>query len=208
MPMLNKVVIASGNQGKLREFRALLADYACDVIAQSDYDVPEADECGLSFIENAIIKARNASQYTGLPAIADDSGLAVDWLGGAPGIYSARYSEDEHGDGADDSANNKKLLRVLHGVAPENRGARFICALAFLTHQKDPTPVVCVGQWSGRILDAPQGDAGFGYDPLFFVPEFNLSSAGLSPAIKNAHSHRGIAMRQLLALLKSQGSLA
>ena len=119
MPILNKVVIASGNQGKLREFRALLADYACDVIAQSDYDVPEADECGLSFIENAIIKARNASQYTGLPAIADDSGLAVDWLDGAPGIYSARYSEDEHGDGGGDSANNKKLLRALHGVAPE-----------------------------------------------------------------------------------------
>ncbi len=206
--MLSKVVIASGNAGKLKEFRALLGGRACEVVAQNYFGVPEAEETGLSFIENAIIKARNATLHTGLPAIADDSGLAVDWLKGAPGIYSARYSNDEYGSAATDATNNAKLLAALDGVAPENRGAQFICALAFLSHPADPSPVVCTAQWRGQILAAAQGDQGFGYDPLFYVPEFDCSSANLSPATKNANSHRGKAMSLLLGQFLQLGWLA
>ncbi|MBT8140511.1 MAG: RdgB/HAM1 family non-canonical purine NTP pyrophosphatase [Gammaproteobacteria bacterium] len=203
---IDKVVIASSNQGKLREFAQLFEAAACKVAPQSDYNVPEAEETGLSFIENAILKARNAALHAGCAALADDSGLAVEYLHGAPGIYSARYSADEV-DQVSDSSNNAKLLRALQGVPSAQRGARFICALAFVAHAADPVPLVCTGEWHGLILEAPEGDAGFGYDPLFFVPAFNCSSASLAPEIKNAHSHRGLAVKAMQSELARRGIL-
>jgi len=193
-----KVVLATGNKGKLREMQQVLAPLGFDVVAQSDFNVPEADETGLSFVENAIIKARNASQHTGLPAIADDSGLEVDALDGAPGIYSARYA----GVGAGDAANNAKLLAELAQRGARDATARFQCVLVFMRHAQDPVPVIAQGSWEGTILDAPRGDHGFGYDPLFFVDSENCSSAELPPERKNALSHRGRALRQLAALLR------
>lgn len=193
-----KVVLATGNKGKLREMQQVLAPLGFEVVAQSDFSVPEADETGLSFVENAIIKARNASQHTGLPAIADDSGLEVDALDGAPGIYSARYA----GVGAGDAANNAKLLAELAQRGARDATARFQCVLVFMRHAQDPVPVIAQGSWEGTILDAPRGDHGFGYDPLFFVDSENCSSAELPPERKNALSHRGRALRQLAALLR------
>lgn len=193
-----KVVLATGNKGKLREMQQVLAPLGFEVVAQSDFNVPEADETGLSFVENAIIKARNASQHTGLPAIADDSGLEVDALDGAPGIYSARYA----GVGAGDAANNAKLLAELAQRGARDATARFQCVLVFMRHAQDPVPVIAQGSWEGTILDAPRGDHGFGYDPLFFVDSENCSSAELPPERKNALSHRGRALRQLAALLR------
>lgn len=193
-----KVVLATGNKGKLREMQQVLAPLGFDVVAQSDFNVPEADETGLSFVENAIIKARNASQHTGLPAIADDSGLEVDALDGAPGIYSARYA----GVGAGDAANNAKLLAELAQRGARDATAHFQCVLVFMRHAQDPVPVIAQGSWEGTILDAPRGDHGFGYDPLFFVDSENCSSAELPPERKNALSHRGRALRQLAALLR------
>lgn len=194
-----KIVLATGNQGKLREMQQMLAPLGFEVTAQSDFGVPEADETGLSFIENALIKARNAARHTGLPAIADDSGLSVDVLGGAPGIYSARYA----GAGAGDAANNAKLLAELAARGERNARARFLCVLAFMRHAGDPVPVIAQGSWEGIILDAPRGAGGFGYDPLFYVPSDNCSSAELPPERKNALSHRGQAMRTLAALLRT-----
>ncbi len=165
---------------------------------QSAFGVPEAEETGLTFVENAILKARNAALYTGLPALADDSGLAVDALGGAPGIYSARYA----GFGAGDRANIDKLLAELAGVPAERRTARFVCALALLHHPADPTPLICQGSWEGIILTEPRGVGGFGYDPVFFVPGENRTAAELEPAVKNRLSHRGRALAQLAQLLK------
>ena len=196
--MSQRIVLASGNRGKLREFSKLLADQAIAVLPQSDFGVPEAEETGLSFVENAIIKARNASAHTGLPAIADDSGLEVDFLNGAPGIYSARYAGD-----AGSAANNAKLLRALEGVEAERRGARFRCLLVYLRHADDPTPIICQGTWEGRILNAEQGEAGFGYDPVFYLPGDGCSAAELSAERKNQLSHRGQALRCLLAALTS-----
>ncbi len=192
-----RAVLASGNAGKLREFKRLLADAHIEVEPQSGFDVPEAEETGLSFVENAILKARNAARHSGLPAIADDSGLEVDALNGAPGIYSARYA----GPGCSDADNNQKLLRELSGVKEEDRSARFQCVIVYLRHAEDPTPLICQGTWEGRILNAEQGDNGFGYDPLFFVPDTGCSSAELDPDTKNRLSHRGQALRQLLAVL-------
>ena len=192
------LVLASGNAGKLQEFRALLAAEGFDVRAQSAFGVGDAEETGLTFIENAILKARHACRATGLPALADDSGLAVDFLGGAPGIYSARYA-----DGKGDAANNAKLLDALKGVPDAERGAQFVCVLALVRHADDPLPILCEGLWHGRILQAASGEHGFGYDPLFWVPERNVSSAELSPADKNQISHRARAMallRQRLGL--------
>jgi len=163
-------------------------------VPQSEFNIPDADETGLSFVENAILKARHAAKLSGLPAIADDSGLEVDALNGAPGIYSARYA----GSDATDAANNDKLLAALSDTAEEARTARFQCLMVFMRHAEDPTPVICQGTWEGRILLHPQGENGFGYDPLFFVAEKNCSSAELPAGVKNAMSHRGKALQALL----------
>jgi len=197
--MSQTVVLASSNPGKLRELQKLLAPHRYEVVAQSLVAVPDAEETGLSFVENAIIKARHACQHSGLPALADDSGLEVDFLDGAPGIRSARFS----GTGATDMRNMDKLLTLMRDVPPASRTARFQCLLVFLRHATDPTPLICQGTWEGRILTAPQGDNGFGYDPIFFAPETNCSAAQLTQEQKNTHSHRGKALAGLLAALTS-----
>lgn len=191
------LVLASGNAGKLAEFHALLADFGFDVRPQSEFGVDDAEETGLTFIENAILKARHASRATGLPALADDSGLVVDALGGAPGLYSARYA-GEHGNHA---ANIDKLLHELRDVPDERRSARFVCVLALLRHADDPQPLIAQGTWEGRILHARQGEGGFGYDPVFFSPTDQLSAAELPNEVKNQISHRGRAMAMLRAAL-------
>ncbi|GAA5645757.1 MULTISPECIES: XTP/dITP diphosphatase [Vibrio] len=197
---MKKIVLATGNQGKVREMADLLAEFGFDVVAQSEYDVPDVAETGTTFIENAIIKARHAAKLTGLPAIADDSGLEVDYLNGAPGIYSARYA----GEQATDQQNLQKLLSAMEGVPAEQRSARFHCVLVLMRHENDPTPLVCHGQWEGRILDQAQGDNGFGYDPVFFVPGENCASAELAPARKKQLSHRAKALQKLFAALTPQ----
>ena len=194
----NELVLASHNAGKLKELQAMLGD-AVRVRSIGEFSDVEPEETGLSFVENAILKARNAARISGLPALADDSGLAVDFLGGAPGIYSARYA-----DGRGDAANNAKLLEALKDVPDTERGAQFVCALALLRHADDPLPVICEGLWHGRILHSPQGEQGFGYDPLFWVPERGCSSAELAPHDKNQLSHRARAM----LLLKQRLSIA
>ncbi len=195
---MRRIVLATNNSGKVREFGAVLARFALDIVPQSAFNVPEAEETGLTFVENAILKARNAALYTGLPALADDSGLTVDALGGAPGIYSARYA----GFGAGDRANIDKLLAELAGVPTERRTARFVCALALLHHPADPTPLLCQASWEGVILTEPRGTGGFGYDPVFLVPTENRTAAELELSAKNRLSHRGRALTQLARLLK------
>jgi XTP/dITP diphosphohydrolase len=192
---MQRIVLASSNRGKLAEFNALLADSHFEVIPQAELGVEDAEETGLTFVENALLKARHASQVTGLPAMADDSGLCVAHLRGAPGLYSARYS-GTHGDNA---ANNARLLRELDGVPTERRSAFFISVLALLWHAKDPAPILAEGRWHGRVLEAPRGTHGFGYDPLFLPHEQLLSAAELEPAVKNRLSHRAQAMAQLHA---------
>jgi XTP/dITP diphosphohydrolase len=194
-----KVVLASSNPGKLREINHIIGGLGITAVPQSDFDVPDADETGLSFVENAILKARHASQLTGLPAIADDSGLEVDALDGAPGIYSARYG----GAGASDSDNVQKLLQALRDVPEAERTARFQCLMVFMAHAADPTPLICQGTWEGRILSEPRGDGGFGYDPVFWVPSEQCASAELAPEVKNRLSHRGQALGKLLAALQT-----
>jgi XTP/dITP diphosphohydrolase len=201
---MSRVVLASGNRGKVAELRALLEPAGLEVEPQSDHGVPEAEEPAPSFIENALLKARNAAAHTGLPAIADDSGLEVARLGGAPGVRSARYA----GPDGDDAANNARLLTELDGVPDEDRAARFVCVLVFLRHADDPVPIVAEGLWPGRILTAPRGEGGFGYDPLFLVPEHGCSSAELPAAEKNRISHRGRALDALLARLRAEVSLS
>ena len=197
-----KIVLASGNAGKLREFRALFdthfAQQQIEMLPQTELGVTEAEETGLSFVENAIIKARHACAVTGLPALADDSGLEVDALAGAPGIYSARYAQPQDGFGSGDAANNAKLLAALQDIADEQRSARFQCVLVYMRHANDPTPQVFQGSWEGRILQAPEGSDGFGYDPLFYVPETGCASASLNKERKNQLSHRAKALQQLL----------
>jgi XTP/dITP diphosphohydrolase len=190
-----QLVLASGNAGKLKELQAMLGGLV-SVLPQREFVAEEAVEDGLSFVENAIIKARHACKASGLPSLADDSGIAVDALAGAPGIYSARYAG-----GGGDAANNAKLLQALEGLPTEQRGARFISVLVLMLHADDPTPIICEGVWYGSILNESRGDQGFGYDPLFWVPEANCSSAELSPADKNRLSHRAKAMAQLRARL-------
>lgn len=192
--MLKKIVLATGNAGKLREFQQMLGAQNIEFITQRSLGLEDADETGLSFVENAIIKARHASSISGLPAMADDSGLEVDALKGQPGIYSARYA----GIGASDTENNKKLLTELRDVPEAQRSARFQCVIVFMRHAEDPMPFICQGSWEGRILFETQGDNGFGYDPLFFVPTHGCASAQLDPSIKNSISHRGQALRALL----------
>lgn len=202
--MTQTVVLASGNEGKLRELRELLSPLSLTLVTQTSLGISDAEETGLTFIENAIIKARHACAVSGLPALADDSGLAVDALNGAPGIYSARYADTaDHADRLTrDSANNQKLLDALSAVPDAQRTAHFHCVLVFMRHAEDPTPLVCHGKWSGNILHAPTGVGGFGYDPLFFVPQLNCSSAQLSPQQKNQFSHRAQALKLLLQQLK------
>ncbi len=192
-----KVVLASNNAGKLKEFQQLLADRHFEVLPQAHFKIVDAEETGLSFVENALIKARHASKISGLPAIADDSGLEVDFLNGAPGIYSARFS----GAGATDAKNNQKLLKDLLNVPDDQRSARFQCVLVYLRHSLDPTPLICQGTWEGRILKQAQGNNGFGYDPLFLDPTSGLASAELSKDEKNTRSHRAKALQCLLAQL-------
>lgn len=194
----NIVVLASGNRGKLLELNNLLNGLGIELRSQADFDVVEAEEAGLSFIENAILKARNAARQTGHAALADDSGLCVDALGGAPGIYSARYA----GANAQDADNNAKLATALQGET--NRHAHFHCALAFVRHADDPAPIVTEGLWQGEILDAPRGTNGFGYDPLFYIANLGLCSAELSKEQKNQLSHRALALAQLLPRLESE----
>ena len=196
--MSQRIVLASNNAGKVREFNQLLTGSDFEVLPQSEFDVIEAEETGLTFVENAILKARNAAEHTGLPAIADDSGLEVDALDGAPGIYSARYA----GIGASDLQNLEKLLADIKDVPDAQRTARFQCLMVYMRHAKDPTPQIFQGTWEGRILHTPQGDNGFGYDPIFFVPTHNCSSAELEPDVKNSLSHRGQALKQLIEALR------
>jgi len=194
---VDTLVLASANKGKLREFRELLVSCNLKVRPLSEFDLGEAEETGLSFVENALLKARHAAKATGLPAIADDSGLEVDYLDGAPGIYSARFA----GAKATDADNNRKLLEMLAGVPEAQRGARFQCLLVLMRHHLDPTPLICQGTWEGRIAEKPSGSHGFGYDPLFFIREQNCTAAELPREVKNTLSHRARTMRLLLDTL-------
>jgi XTP/dITP diphosphohydrolase len=195
---VKEIVLASSNPGKVREINQLLATLELHVQPQSTLGVVDAEETGLTFVENAILKARNAARHTGLPAIADDSGIEVDALDGAPGIYSARFA----GEGASDQQNLDKLLAELDGLPEAQRSARFQCLMVFMKHANDPTPLICQGTWEGRILPAARGDNGFGYDPVFYVPTHDCSSAELPADVKNALSHRGQALRKLVAALQ------
>ncbi len=194
---MSRIVLASGNAGKVKEINALLQSHGIEVVSQNEFNVPEAIEDGLTFVENAIKKARNACKFTGLPAIADDSGIEVDALHKAPGIYSARYA----GEDADDAKNNIKLLEALRDVPEADRSARYQCVMVYMQTEDDPTPIITQGSLQGRILTSPQGDGGFGYDPLFWLAEKNCSAAQLSLQEKNKISHRGLALQALVKKL-------
>ena len=198
--MKQKWVLATGNKGKVKEMSELLNSFSIEVLPQSHFDVPDVPETGTTFIENAIIKARHASKITGLPAIADDSGLEVDFLNGQPGIYSSRFA----GENANDQDNIDLLLNKLEGISNEQRQARFQCVLVYMRHALDPTPVICQGTWEGVITEVMQGENGFGYDPIFWVESDQCSSAQLSPLRKSALSHRGQALTMLVERLKQQ----
>ena len=195
---MDTLVLASGNQKKLDEMRAILEPLALKVVPQSDFQVPEAEETGLTFVENAILKARNAAAHTGLPAIADDSGLEVDALNSAPGIYSARFS----GADASDAKNNALLIDMLGDLPDAPRTARYQAVLVLMRHPDDPTPLICQGTWEGEILLAPRGNGGFGYDPHFLIPELGVTAAEMEPAEKNRISHRGRALKALMDALR------
>ncbi|MEG3591906.1 MAG: XTP/dITP diphosphatase [Pseudomonadota bacterium] len=197
--MSKQVVVASSNAGKIKEMQALLETLPFELILQSEFNVPEADETGVTFAENAIIKASNACAHTGLSAIADDSGIEVDALQGEPGVYSARYA----GEHCDDQDNNKKLLKEMHGVEKDKRTARFRCVVVYLDPEKDAKPLICESKWEGYILESERGYNGFGYDPLFYVPSHACSSAELPPELKNKISHRGQALQELTQALRS-----
>lgn len=196
-----QAVLASGNPGKVAELQSVLHGLGIEVSPQSRFHVTSPEETGLSFVENALIKARHCAEQTRLPAIADDSGLVVDALQGAPGLYSSRYA----GDRASDRDNLQKLLTDMAGIPQSRRTARFCCVLVFLQHPRDPMPVICEGIWEGRILDAPRGDGGFGYDPVFYVPDHGCSAAELPPETKHRISHRGQALARLVDALGLQG---
>lgn len=191
---MTRVVLASGNTGKLKELSGPLADKGFSLLSQGDFNLDSADETGLTFVENALLKARHVCEQTGLAAIADDSGLAVDALGGQPGIHSARYN----GENTTDAGNIDKLLKAMFGVPEAERSAQFHCVLVFMRHAADPVPVICQGIWEGRILDEACGDNGFGYDPVFWSPEFGRSAAELTREQKYSVSHRGKALQQLM----------
>lgn len=196
-----RLVIASGNAGKLAEFQQMLEPRGFEVLPQSDFSVEEVDETGATFVENALLKARAAASASGEAALADDSGLVVDVLEGRPGIRSARYA----GEPADPAANIQRLLEELKGLPQERRGASFYCCLVLLRHPDDPAPLIATGRWQGYILNAPRGDGGFGYDPVFLEPRLDVTAAELPAAEKNRISHRGLALQQLLAQLDAEG---
>lgn len=198
--MMQELVLATGNPGKVRELQNLLQDAGWSVRPQSEWSLTAADETGTTFVENAIIKARHAAKHTERPAVADDSGLSVAALQGAPGVYSARYA----GVAASDQDNVTKLLDAMQAVPASQRQASFHCALVYLAHAEDPTPLICTGKWAGMITTEAVGEQGFGYDPVFWVPEHNCTAAQLSSALKHQLSHRGQALRQLLQALSSQ----
>jgi XTP/dITP diphosphohydrolase len=192
---MQKLVIASNNPGKLREISRILAPLGFEAVPQSVYDVPEAEEPFGTFVENCITKARHAAHLTGLPALADDSGICVDALGGAPGVYSARYA----GEPKSDQRNNEKLIAELAGHS--NRRAHYYCVIVYLRHADDPQPIIAEGSWHGEIIDTPHGDGGFGYDPYFWLPELGKTGAELDADVKNGMSHRGQALRELVRRL-------
>lgn len=198
---MKDILLASGNKGKVNELKEMLAPLGLNVVPQSEFNVEEVPETGTTFVENAIIKARHASKVTGLPCIADDSGLEVAALNGAPGIYSSRFA----GEDATDGTNIDKLLSQLDGVDESKRQARFVCVLVFMRHADDPTPIICQGSWDGVISTQRQGENGFGYDPVFFQPQLNLAAAQLNPEQKHALSHRGKALKQLMAQFQQLG---
>lgn len=195
---MQQIVVATGNQGKLKEIQHILGDLPIELVTQKSLGISGADETGLTFVENAILKARHAAQQSGLPAIADDSGLEVDLLKGAPGIHSARYS----GEDATDEKNNAKLLTALQPHLDSHPVARFHCVMVMMRHAEDPTPLICQGVWEGYIVSEPKGDNGFGYDPLFFVPGEGCTAAQLPAEIKNRISHRGQALAQFMQAMQ------
>jgi XTP/dITP diphosphohydrolase len=197
---MNKLVLASNNPGKLREFAALLATVDFEVLPQAHFNVPEAEEPHFTFVENAIAKARHAAKLTGLPALADDSGICVDALGGAPGVFSARFA----GEPKSDARNNEKLIADLAGQA--NRRAHYYCILVFVRHADDPQPIIAEGEWHGEIVDVPRGQNGFGYDPYFWLPEFGCTAAELPADKKNGISHRGKALATLIGKFKARAA--
>lgn len=192
-----RVLLASGNPGKLREIEEILRELDVEISPQSEFNIGSVAETGLTFVENALIKARNGAAGSGLATIADDSGIEVDALDGRPGIYSARYA----GEGATDQANLEKLLTDMAGVPEQQRRCRFHCVMVYLRHPEDPVPIICHGVWEGRLLTSPRGENGFGYDPIFYVPDQDCSSAELPPKVKNLLSHRSVALRELATRL-------
>ncbi|NQZ09337.1 MAG: XTP/dITP diphosphatase [Algicola sp.] len=198
---MKKIVLATGNKGKVKELGQMLSPFDIEVLPQSQFNVSSVAETGTTFVENAIIKARHAAKETGLAAIADDSGLEVDFLKGAPGIYSSRFG----GENASDNDNLQKLLVDMKGVPAEQRTARFQCVLVYMTHAEDPTPVICQGTWEGFITEKPHGSNGFGYDPVFYVPTHDCSSAELDAQQKNQLSHRGQALKLFVTTLEAMG---
>jgi len=201
---IKKIVLASGNAGKVREINKLFSGCGIEVVPQSEFNIAEVAETGTTFVENAIIKARHAAQISGLPAIADDSGIEVDALNARPGVYSARYA----GAAASDIDNNNKMLQELSGVAENERTARYQCLLVFMRDHTDPVPIITQGSWDGRILQKPRGDGGFGYDPIFYVPTHQCSGGELSLEVKNTVSHRAIALQAMLEEFKKHKYIA
>ncbi|MBI4005436.1 MAG: RdgB/HAM1 family non-canonical purine NTP pyrophosphatase [Gammaproteobacteria bacterium] len=199
MGKIKRVVLASNNPGKLREISEMLVGLHLELLSQSEFKVPGIQETGATFVENAILKARNAARHTGLPAIGDDSGIEVDALNGEPGIYSSRYA----GEGASDEANLIKLVEVVRQIPEDKRITRFICLMVYLRHPTDPSPIIAEGIWEGIAVTEPKGKNGFGYDPMFFVPGYNCTSAELPPEIKNQISHRAQALKKLIAQLNT-----
>ncbi len=198
---MQKLVLASGNQGKAREIQALLNSY--EVITQDQFNIPDVVETGTTFVENAILKARNAANYVNLPTLADDSGLIIDALNGDPGIISARYA----GIQANDLDNLNKVIQNIQQISTEKITARFVCVIVYLRHKKDPSPIIAEGIWEGKIIPTPKGTNGFGYDPIFWLDEYQCTSAELTPKLKNQISHRSKALNKLQTLIKNQGAL-
>jgi XTP/dITP diphosphohydrolase len=201
--VMQQIVLATGNKGKVREFKQMLRNQPFEILPQSEFDVSEVEETGLTFVENAIIKARHAAKVTGLPAIADDSGIEVDALNGAPGIYSARYA----GQDANDKDNLHKLIQDVKEIDEPLRTARFQCVLVLMRHENDPTPIICQGTWEGSLLKEPAGQNGFGYDPIFWLEANQCTSAELDPDTKDKLSHRGQALRKLVNELEQSSFL-
>jgi XTP/dITP diphosphohydrolase len=197
---MQQIVLASNNAGKLREFGQMLATVDIEVLPQAHFKIPEAEEPHVTFVENALAKARHAARLTGLPALADDSGICVRALGGAPGVYSARYAAMGTNEPKSDERNNQKLISELQGQS--DRRAHYVAVLVFVHHADDPQPIICEGEWHGEIIDTPRGAGGFGYDPYFLVPDLDQTAAEISAEEKNKRSHRGKALAQLMERLK------